>query len=200
MLPLSSSRYGRVSQELNSIAIRLIFRGNKRCSVAFVSMKGHPSLIEKFVSRLVVDNVSTLQSFFICIILWPYASLQYREREHMLTWIEVLHRRNLSRAKKLKKCKPYILLILYYHIISNIWVHSYLSALHNCKCNLISFFIVFFFFYFFEKQAKMWYFINVIGATITSNARLRTRSALSRRNDISELSANYLLILFQKAK
>jgi hypothetical protein len=33
---------------------------------------------------------------------------------------------------------------------------------------------------------------------ITSNARPRTRSALSRRDDASELSANYLFIKFQK--
>jgi hypothetical protein len=31
-----------------------------------------------------------------------------------------------------------------------------------------------------------------------SNARLRTRSALSRRSAVSELSANYLFTQFQK--
>jgi hypothetical protein len=35
---------------------------------------------------------------------------------------------------------------------------------------------------------------------LTSNARPRTRSSLSRRNCYSELSANYLFINFQKKK
>ena len=34
---------------------------------------------------------------------------------------------------------------------------------------------------------------------VTSNARLRTRSALSRTNSVSELSADYLFIQFRKA-
>ena len=34
----------------------------------------------------------------------------------------------------------------------------------------------------------------------TSNACLKTRSPLSRRNDVSELSANNLFVQFQKAK
>jgi hypothetical protein len=34
---------------------------------------------------------------------------------------------------------------------------------------------------------------------LTSNARLKTRSALSRRNDVSKLPSNYLFIQFQKS-
>jgi len=52
----------------------------------------------------------------------------------------------LSRdQKKVKKCKAHILLILYYHIISNIRLHRRLSTLRNCRCNFISFLIVFLF-------------------------------------------------------
>ena len=38
---------------------------------------------------------------------------------------------------------------------------------------------------------------HLLFSYITSNARLRTRLALSRRNSISELGANYLLAHFQ---
>ncbi len=43
-------------------------------------------------------------------------------------------------------------------------------------------------------------FHNLIIRLITSNARPGTRSALSRRDGIFELSTDYLLIQFQKAK
>ncbi len=40
------------------------------------------------------------------------------------------------------------------------------------------------------------YINSLISSKITSNARLKTRSALSRRNDVSKLPPNYLLIQF----
>ena len=43
------------------------------------------------------------------------------------------------------------------------------------------------------------YFEILVAFLHTSNARLLTRSALSCRNDPSELSTNYLITQFQKA-